>query len=73
MVITDLGVLQPNPVTHELTLVATHPGVEVADVLKHTGWDLLVAEDVVTTEPPTPEELEILRNLIARTREAHSR
>lgn len=73
VVITDLGVLQPDPVTHELTLVAVHPGVEVADVLKHTGWDLLVAEEVVTTDPPTPDELEILRNLIARTKEAHSR
>ena len=27
MVITDLGVLRPDPVTHELTLVSVHPGV----------------------------------------------
>ncbi|MEX1126087.1 MAG: CoA-transferase [Acidimicrobiia bacterium] len=73
VVITDLGVLQPDPATHELTLVATHPGVEVGDVLSHTGWDLLVADEIVTTGPPTTEELEILRGLIARTKEAHSR
>jgi glutaconate CoA-transferase subunit B len=73
VIITDLGVLEPDPITHELTLVATHPGVEVGKVLSHTGWDLLIAEEVVTTEPPTSEELEILRDLVARTKEAHSR
>ncbi|HSO50071.1 MAG TPA: CoA-transferase [Acidimicrobiia bacterium] len=73
VVITDLGVLQPDPNTHELALVAVHPGVEVGQVLSRTGWDLLVADDVVTTEPPTRDEIQILRELKARTREAHSR
>jgi len=73
VVITDLCVLQPDPNTHELTLVATHPGVEIDEVVSHTGWDLLIAGDVVTTERPTVDELEILRGLIARTKEAHSR
>jgi glutaconate CoA-transferase subunit B len=73
VVITDLGVLQPDPNSHELTLVATHPGVEIDQVLSRTGWDLVVADDVATTEPPTREELEVLRGLIARTKEAHSR
>ena len=73
VVITDLGVLEPGPTTNELTLVSTHPGVEVSDVMSHTGWDLLVADPVVTTEPPTPEELGILRDLVARTKQAHSR
>jgi glutaconate CoA-transferase subunit B len=73
VVITDLGVLQPDPNSHELTLVAIHPGVEIGQVLSRTGWDLIVADDVATTEPPTREELEILRGLIARTTEAHSR
>jgi len=73
VVITDLGVLQPDPITHELTLVAVHPGVEIGQVLSRTGWDLLVADEVVTTEPPTKDEIRILRELIARTKEAHSR
>jgi glutaconate CoA-transferase subunit B len=71
VVISDLGVLQPDPTTHELTLVATHPGVEIDQVLSATGWDLLVADDVGTTQPPTSEELSILRDLIARTKQAH--
>ena len=71
VVISDLGVLQPDPTTHELTLVATHPGVEIGDVVSATGWDLLLADEVVTTQPPTSEELGILRDLIARTKQAH--
>jgi glutaconate CoA-transferase subunit B len=71
VVITDLGVLEPDPSTHELTLVATHPGVEIEDVLGQTGWDLAVADQVATTDPPSHQELAILRDLVARTEAAH--
>lgn len=64
-VITDLGVLAPDPTTRELTLVALHPDVTVADVRAATGWDLAVAADVGTTEAPTEAELEILHELQA--------
>ena len=30
--ITDLGVLTPDPVTRELTLTAVHPGIDVEQV-----------------------------------------
>ncbi len=73
VVITDLGVLRPDPASHELTLVAIHPGVEVGEVREQTGWDLMVADDLVTTAAPTSEELEMLRDLKRRTEEAHSR
>jgi glutaconate CoA-transferase subunit B len=63
MVITDLGVLQPDPDTAELTLTAVHPGVEVADVRADTGWDLEVAGDLARTEAPTDTELRVLRDL----------
>jgi glutaconate CoA-transferase subunit B len=72
MVITDLGVLRPDPASSELTLVATHPGVTVDEVRANTGWDLAVVEEPASTEAPTPDELGILRDLKARTREAHS-
>ncbi len=73
VVITDLGVLKPDPDTNELTLVAVHPGVEPDQVRDNTGWELRVAPDLGVGEPPTPTELEILRGLKARTGEAHSR
>jgi glutaconate CoA-transferase subunit B len=62
-VVTDLGVLEPDPGTSELTLTVLHPGVDVDDVRAATGWDLRVADEVVTAEPPTEDELHGLRAL----------
>jgi glutaconate CoA-transferase subunit B len=70
-VITDLGILTPDPVTRELTLTQLHPGVTVEAVKAATGWDLRVANDLATTEPPTAAELAALRALQKRTAEAH--
>jgi glutaconate CoA-transferase subunit B len=65
-VITDLAILEPDPDTEELTLVALHEGVDVAQAREATGWDLKVAGDVAVTEPPSTEELDALRELLAR-------
>ncbi len=65
-VITDLGVLEPDPETKELTLTAVHHGVTIDDVRAQTGWALRVAATVATTEPPTAEELGALRELVSR-------
>jgi glutaconate CoA-transferase subunit B len=62
-VVTDLGVLEPDPGTSELTLTVLHPGVTVEEVRAATGWSLRVADEVVTAEPPTGEELSGLRAL----------
>jgi glutaconate CoA-transferase subunit B len=59
-VITDLGVLRPEPGTNELVLTDVHPGVSVADVVAATGWELRVADDVTVTAPPTTAELDTL-------------
>ena len=66
-VITDLGILRPDPESRELTLVALHPGASVEGAREATGWDLRVAEELDTTEPPTEDELRVLRDLRART------
>lgn len=72
VVITDLGVLRPHPTRHELELVAVHPGVEAAQIVAATGWPLRVADTLDVTEPPTVDELRILRDLKERTAAAHS-
>jgi glutaconate CoA-transferase, subunit B len=63
-VITDLGVLEPR--AGELTLTAVHPEVSVEQVQEATAWELRVADEVPTTEPPTGEELRALEELLAR-------
>ena len=65
-VVTDLGVLEPDPDTRELSLTHVHHGVGVDEVRQATGWELKVAGDVRTTPPPTDEELSALRELLAR-------
>jgi glutaconate CoA-transferase, subunit B len=63
-VITDLGVLAPDPETCELTLTHVHPGVEPAQVRAATGWPLRVAADLAVTALPTVAELRALRMLV---------
>jgi glutaconate CoA-transferase, subunit B len=63
-VITDLGVLEPRD--GELTLTTVHPGVTVEQAQDATGWELRVAGEVATTEPPADEELRALEELLAR-------
>ena len=65
-VITDLGVLEPDPETKELVLICVHPGVDAAAVQEATGWELRVAADLQRTEPPSAEELAPLRELLSR-------
>lgn len=65
-VITDLGVLEPDPETKELTLTRLHPGATVEAARACTGWDLAVADAPTTTEEPSEAELTALRELIAR-------
>ena len=65
-VITDLGVLEPDPQTLELTLTQLHPGVEAAAVREKTGWPLAVADELAATDPPTDDELDALRELVSR-------
>ena len=70
-VITDLGVLTPDPISRELTLTSIHPGIDISQVQNATGWELKVSPDLITTAAPTAHELAALRDLQARTARAH--
>jgi glutaconate CoA-transferase subunit B len=59
-VITDIGILEPDE-NGELTLTALHPDHTVEEAKANTGWDLKVAPELDQTDPPTVEELHILR------------
>jgi glutaconate CoA-transferase subunit B len=72
-VITDVGILAPEPGSDELVLSALFPGVTADEARAAVGWPLRAAPQVVTLEPPLPHELDTLRALNARTREAHGR
>lgn len=59
-VVTDLSILEPDE-TGELVLTALHPGKTVDQAKENTGWNLRSASVIRMTEPPTANELLILR------------
>lgn len=63
-VITDLALLDFHPVSKRMRLCSLHPGVSLEHVITHTGFDLEIAEQLQTTPPPSPQELEVLRNQV---------
>jgi glutaconate CoA-transferase subunit B len=69
MVLTDIGVLTPDPETRELTLTSIHPSRTVADAVGATGWSLRVADEVTVTDPPSDAELAALRRLREASRD----
>lgn len=60
-VITDKGVLEPDE-SGELILTALCPGVDVATVRASVGWPLRTREPLPVSEPPSVQELDLLRN-----------
>ncbi|HXY85455.1 MAG TPA: CoA-transferase subunit beta [Gaiellaceae bacterium] len=66
VVVTDLGVLEPECDTGELALTGIHPGVDVDQVRDSTGWPLKVAPELRVTPAPTQAELAALRALSPR-------
>jgi glutaconate CoA-transferase, subunit B len=72
-VITDFGVLRPHPASEELELAALYPGVSVEAARAATGWPLKIAARLTMLPPPGVEELRVLRELNARTQQAHAR
>ena len=60
-IITDLGVLEPDPQTLEFTLTGLYPGITVAEVREKTGWDLATAAEPEIIAVPSAAELAALR------------
>jgi glutaconate CoA-transferase subunit B len=71
LVFTDLCVLRPHPATKELEVISIHPGVSAEQIAHATGWAARFADDAGPTPPPTDLELSALRDLLARTAQAH--
>ena len=71
LVVTDLCLMKPDPETKELAVVSIHEGVTRADIEDNTGWTIRFADEVDDTPPPTFSELDVLRDLHARTARSH--
>ena len=69
--ITDLCLFEPDPETQEMTVVSIHPGVTREQIIETCGWTPSFAAHVVETRAPDAKELEVLRDIQARTKAAH--
>lgn len=72
LLITDLAIWKPDPVTKEFTVVSLHPGVTREMVQETCGWTVRYAQNLEETPAPTALELSTLRDLQARTAAAHA-
>jgi acyl CoA:acetate/3-ketoacid CoA transferase beta subunit len=59
--VSSLGVM--NFIAGKMHLRSAHPGVTAEEVQENTGFHLPLAEDFMTTAPPTQEELAVLETL----------
>jgi glutaconate CoA-transferase, subunit B len=73
LLITDLAIWEPDPVTKEFTVMSMHQGVTREMVQETCGWTVRFADTLAETPPPTAQELSTLRDLQARTKAAHER
>jgi len=62
-VVTDLGMFGFDERSGRMKLLTLHLGVSVDQVRANTGFELLVEGDLPVTEPPTGDELAVLRHL----------
>jgi glutaconate CoA-transferase, subunit B len=60
-VITDLAVLGYHDHSKRMQVLSLHPGVQLDQVCRATGFDLAACEPLTTTAPPSETELRILR------------
>jgi len=62
-VVTDLALMDFDPTSGRMRLVALQPGVEPSQVKEQTGFDLAAAGTVRHLQQPTKHELTVLRGL----------
>jgi glutaconate CoA-transferase subunit B len=63
--ITDLCLMSFNLARARFKLETVHPGHSVEEVLDNTGFDIDIPDNVPTTNAPSEDQLNQLRNIIA--------
>src|SRR4051794_24181528 len=63
-VVTDKAILEADAETGELVLAALYPGVEAEEVRAGVGWTLRSRPTLAKVDPPTADELVLLRDVL---------
>jgi glutaconate CoA-transferase subunit B len=71
VIVTDVGILRPQPASGEFALSVLYPGIPAEEARAAVGWPLAIASTLEIHAAPTAQELAALRALEARTAAAH--
>ena len=63
-IFSNIAVLGFDPETGRMRIESIHPGVSAEDLRSNTGFELLAPAEIPETEPPTREQVDLLRNRI---------
>jgi glutaconate CoA-transferase, subunit B len=63
-IITNMAVMDFEPTSKRMRIISINPGYSVKDVQDNCGFELLKADKIKDTLPPTEEELRLLREEI---------
>ncbi len=72
LLVTDMAVWRPDPETRAFKVHSLHQGVTREAMQDSVGWTVEYEEEVSETPVPSQLELEVLRDLRARTAKAHA-
>ncbi len=64
VIITNKAVMRFDKETREAYLATYHPDSSVDEIRENTPWDLKVSDDVHETEPPTVDEIRVIREIL---------
>ena len=62
--ISDLGIFEIDPAKEIFRLISIHPNVTLEMVKENTGGEFLVADPLPVTDPPSKEQLRLIRTRI---------
>ena len=60
-VVSNLALMGFDEESRRMTLLALNPGVTLEQVVENTGFELIIPDEVGRNEPPSAEELRVLR------------
>ena len=60
-IITNMGIMDFEPQSKRMRVISINPGYSFKQLQENCGFELLQAQNMVQTKPPTEEELRILR------------
>jgi hypothetical protein len=61
---SDLGIFDLDPLERRFRLVSIHPGIALDKIRAQTAGDFLIAEPLPQTEPPSENDLRLIREQV---------